>query len=180
MTGNEQLAAALRYAIAAVAPVAADQYPLPTPCRGWDLRMLLQHACDSVAALAEGYCEGAVRLQVDSSVPFADPARDFAERAALLLARCQAGAGRDVLIGGCPMKAGQLAAIGAIEIAVHAWDVSQACGAGQPIPEPLAAALLLTAVTLISDDDRPRQFAPARSIPAGANASDRLTAFLGR
>jgi uncharacterized protein (TIGR03086 family) len=142
--------------------------------------MLLQHACDSVAALAEGYCDGQVRLLADTAVPPADPAREFTGRAALLLARCQAGPGRDVLIGGCPMPAGQLAAIGAIEIAVHAWDVSQACGTGQPIPEPLAAALLPTAVTLISDDDRPRQFASARGVPAGANASDRLTAFLGR
>src|SRR5215469_1995753 len=161
MTGNEQLAAALQYAIATVAPVAADQYPLPTPCRDWDLRMLLQHACDSVAALAEGYCDGAVRLEADSAVPSADPARDFTGRAALLLARCQAGAGRDVLIGGCPLAAGQLAAIGAIEMAVHAWDVSQASGAGQPIPEPLAAALLPAAVTLITDDDRSCRFAPS-------------------
>ena len=180
MTGNQELAAALRYAIATVAPVAADQYPLPTPCRDWDLRMLLQHASDSVAALAEGYSDGAVRLQTDSAAPAADPAREFTGRAALLLARCQAGPGRDILIGGCPMPAGQLAAIGAIEMAVHAWDVSQACGTGQPIPEPLAAALLPTAVTLISAGDRPRQFAPACDVPAGVNASDRLTAFLGR
>jgi hypothetical protein len=78
------------------------------------------------------------------------------------------------------MPAGQVTAIGAIEMAVHAWDVSQACGTGQPIPEPLAAALLPTAVILISDEDRPCQFAPARRVPAGVTASDRLTAFLGR
>jgi len=180
VTGDELLAAALRYAIAAVVPVAADLYELPTPCRDWDLRMLLQHACDSVAALSEGYRDGIVRLSADSAVLSADPAREFTERAGLLLTRCEAGAGRDVLIGGCPMAAGQLAAIGAIEVAVHAWDISQVHGSGLPIPEALAAELLATAVTLISDDNRPPQFAPASSVHAEASASDRLTAFLGR
>jgi uncharacterized protein (TIGR03086 family) len=189
MTG--QLAAALRYAIGAVAPVTGRELTAPTPCLAWDLQALLAHACDSVGAVTEGLCAGRVRLDPPvperaAADPAGNPAAAFARRAGLLLARCEESrprpdrAAADVLIAGCPIRADLLCTVGAIEIAVHGWDVSQACGARRPIPEPLAAGLLLAAAELICPDERAPQFALPRSVPATASASDRLVAFLGR
>ena len=73
-----------------------------------------------------------------------------------------------------------LSCTGAVEIAVHAWDVGQSCGGRWPIPEPLAGLLLPAAEALVCDDERPGLFAAAVRVPAAANAGDRLAAFLGR
>ena len=188
-----QLAAALRYAIGAVAPVTAAQLTAPTPCLGWDLRALLVHACDSVCALTEGICAGRVRLnpaapERAAAEPTANPAAAFTRQAGLLLTRCEEipaepdrpARAAEVLIAGCPIAADLLCTVGSIEIAVHGWDVSQACGACRPIPERLAGELLLAAADLICPDERAPQFALPRSVPATASASDRLIAFLGR
>jgi uncharacterized protein (TIGR03086 family) len=180
MTGGVQLASALRYAMGAVTAVTPGLLPRPTPCRGWDLRMLLAHACDSVAAIDEGLSGGEVHLGAQSAIP-ADPKREFLTRAGQLLVRCDISEGRGlVLVGGCPMATGLLAVTGALEIAVHGWDVSQACGGCRPIPEALAGALLPAARALICDRDRATLFAPPQPVRAAASPSDRLAAFLGR
>ena len=85
-----------------------------------------------------------------------------------------------VSIGGCPMAVHLLSCTGAVEIAVHAWDVGQSCGGRWPIPEPLAGLLLPAAVALVCDDERPGLFAAPVRVPAAASAGDRLAAFLGR
>jgi uncharacterized protein (TIGR03086 family) len=191
--GAARLAAALRYAIGAVAPVAAEQLTAPTPCSAWDLRALLLHSCDSLAAVTEGLCAGQVRLDPPAAEDCAirtagNPVGAFTRRAGLLLARCepdyagpasQAGDG-DVLIAGCPLAADLLCTVGALEIAVHGWDVSQATGASWPIPSRLAGDLLQAAVDLICPDERAPQFWLPRRVPDTASASDRLVAFLGR
>lgn len=180
MTGSVQLAGALRYAIGTVAAVPPGSLPRPTPCRSWDLRMLLVHACDSLAAIEEGLSGGEVRLGTQSAIP-ADPRLAFLTRAGQLLDRGEHGEGRGlVLVGGCPIATGLLALTGAVEIAMHGWDVSQACGADRPIPAALAAALLPAARALICDRDRDPLFAPPQPVGAAASASDRLAAFLGR
>jgi len=180
MNGPGQLAAALRYAIGTVEPVTADQLAAPTPCRDWELGALLMHACDSAAAVAEALAGGVVRLEAAAAVG-AEPRRGFLDRARRLLTRCECQTGTGtVLIGGCPMATDLLCTVGAIEIAVHGWDVSQACGSRRPVPEPLAAALLPAARDLICPDERAPQFALPRRVAATASASDRLTAFLGR
>jgi uncharacterized protein (TIGR03086 family) len=71
-------------------------------------------------------------------------------------------------------------AAGAIEIAVHGWDISQACGTRRPIPDPLAATLLRIAPLLIPDTGRDPLFGPPVPVPPRAGPGDRLVAFLGR
>jgi uncharacterized protein (TIGR03086 family) len=73
-----------------------------------------------------------------------------------------------------------VAAAGAIEIAVHGWDISAACGAHQPVPPRLAAALLPLAPLLIPRASRPGLFADPVPVPETACPGDRLVAFLGR
>jgi uncharacterized protein (TIGR03086 family) len=194
MMRGSTLASALRYAISAVEPVTPELLRRPTPCRGWDLGMLLAHACDSVAAIGEGVTGGVIALAPAADLP-ADPRHDFLGRAARpadprqhflgqasrLLARCEHEPGHGVvLVGGCPLAGGLLTAIGAIEIAMHGWDVSQARGASLPIPESLAGHLLPAARTLLCAGDRAQLFGPPQRVGATASASDQLAAFLGR
>jgi len=70
--------------------------------------------------------------------------------------------------------------VAALEIAVHGWDMSQACGHRRPIPQPLAAGLLTLAPLLVPETGRHPLFAAPATVPPGAGPSDRLAAFLGR
>lgn len=73
-----------------------------------------------------------------------------------------------------------VAAVGAIEIAVHGWDVATACGERRPIPAPMAEELLDLALLLITPHDRPSRFGRPVAVPAYAPAQDHLLAYLGR
>jgi uncharacterized protein (TIGR03086 family) len=196
VTGDELLAGALRFALRTVPLVTAEQLTAPTPCRDWDLRQLLLHACDSVAALTEGLWAGRVCLDPQLWPSPADPVGAFSAAARRLLLRCETAPGPAdsadrgtaaegasdgiISIGGCPLAVHLLRCTGAVEIAVHAWDVGQSCGGRWPIPEPLAGLLLPAAEALVGDDERPGLFAAPVQVPAAASAGDRLAAFLGR
>ncbi|MEV0622470.1 hypothetical protein AB0I81_54775 [Nonomuraea sp. NPDC050404] len=73
-----------------------------------------------------------------------------------------------------------VAAVGAIEIVVHAWDVARSCGERHPIPPLLAEELFDLALLFVTREDRPARFAAPVIVPAGAPAQDHLLAYLGR
>ena len=73
-----------------------------------------------------------------------------------------------------------VAVTGAIEITVHGWDISVACGARRPVPPGLAAVLLPIAPLLITPGTRPGLFADPVRLPGPACPGDQLVAFLGR
>jgi uncharacterized protein (TIGR03086 family) len=158
--------------------------PRPTPCRGWNLDMLLRHASESLAALHDGTITGHVALisATPRRDPAADPDRTFRDQAGrLLAARAIAGRGHQALdVGDLPLPALAMECAGAIEIAVHGWDISQACGRRRPIPDALAATLLAIAPLLIPETGRHPLFSPPVRPAAQASPGDRLVAFLGR
>jgi uncharacterized protein (TIGR03086 family) len=146
--------------------------------------MLLRHACESLAAFGEGIEAGRVGLDpaAEDGVLAADPARAFRDRAGQLLdAWTGPGHQRQVVeIAGCPLAASVMAAAAALEVAVHGWDISRACGQRQPIPRALAIDLLATAPVLVPRTGRHPLFAAPVTVAATAGPSDRLAAFLGR
>ena len=71
-----------------------------------------------------------------------------------------------------------MAAAAALEVAVHGWDISRACGQRQPIPRALAAGLLAIA-RCWSPARRHPLFAAPLTVAATATPSDRLAAYLG-
>jgi hypothetical protein len=73
-----------------------------------------------------------------------------------------------------------VAVTGAIEITVHGWDISAACGVGGPVPPGLAAALLPAAALLVTPRTRLGLFADPVHPPSPASPGDQLIAFLGR
>ena len=146
--------------------------------------MLLRHASESLAALTEGIETGSVGLDpaAEHGDLAADPARAFRDRAGRLLdAWTSLGyQGQVIEIAGCPLAASVMAGAAALEVAVHGWDISRACGQRQPIPRALATGLLVIAPVLVPRTGRHPLFAAPVTAGATADPSDRLAAFLGR
>jgi uncharacterized protein (TIGR03086 family) len=185
-SGTALLERAVGYALCAVRPVTPRTLNRPTPCRSWDLRALLWHTNDSLAALHEGIEDGLIGLApvlppLDRE---ADPAAAFRSRASLLLgawAASDSPADRLVAIADLPLTAAAIARTGALEIAVHGWDIAQATGLPRPVPAALATELMRTARQLVpSPAARYPLFGPPLTVSADADPSDRLVAFLGR
>ncbi|HWM40067.1 MAG TPA: TIGR03086 family metal-binding protein [Streptomyces sp.] len=175
---------ALGYTLCALRPVTPETLTRPTPCRSWDLRALLWHTNDSLAALHEGIEEGHVGLAAAPQDDDADPAAALRSRASRLLGAWAAAGRRGnrvVAIADLPLTAAAIARTGALEIAVHGWDIAQATGLPRPVPAALATELIRTARQLVpAPEARFPLFGPALTVPAEADPSDRLVAFLGR
>jgi uncharacterized protein (TIGR03086 family) len=155
---------------------------LPTPCIDWDLGQLLVHMDESLVVIAEAAELGHVEVDVAPRRP--DPGQ-LVDRIVQRACRTQA-AWRQRLTS-APMGVGDLvlgrdtvALVGALEIAVHGWDVAVATGQHRRLPEDLAARLYDAAVAVVTPEERGRRFQPAMPVPASAPASTRLLAHLGR
>ncbi|MDH6216718.1 TIGR03086 family metal-binding protein [Streptomyces pseudovenezuelae] len=179
MNSGELLERSLAYALGSVAGVVPGSLGRGTPCGEWDLGELLGHLDDALEALHEGLTGG--RIGLFPGVPGADPACAFRTRACAVLGAWAAGPPAEtVLVGERPLDVRVMGAVGAVEIAVHGWDVAQACGRPRPIPVPLAAELLPVARCVVAREDRGERFGVPVAVPAWAGLDVRLLAFLGR
>jgi uncharacterized protein (TIGR03086 family) len=184
--GSSLLDSALHYAIGNVRAVTPDRLSARTPCGEWDLRELLVHTTDSLAVLHAGLDTGFVApLGAADAVSGADVVAAFDTQARALLeqlGRMRPGpeALGAVAVGDRQLHLDLLAATLSLEIAVHGWDVSQACGRSRPIPSALASEMLFTSSCVVTDDVRPMLFGPPVATAPTAGPSDRLLAFLGR
>lgn len=150
----------------------------PTPCTEWRLADLLAHMDDALDAFTEA-AGGCVTL-----VPAATsaPGRVFAlqQKACALLGAWSHPAPGDVRVGDRDLASPLVVATAALEVSVHGWDVGRATGAGRPLPDALAAALLPVAEATVGSGGRGVRFGAARRVPPGASAGSRLLADLGR
>ncbi len=176
------LESAITYTHAALQQARLSPLTVPTPCADWDLRQLLLHMEDSLAAIGEaaeiGYVEvrdhrdrvGSDRI-VDRIVQRAcGTRRAWVER--ITSAPIEVGdlmLGRDTLV-----------LVGALEIAVHGWDVAEATGRPRPLPEDLAVRLYDVALAVVTPTERGRRFGPVVDVPPTASTGTRLLAHLGR
>jgi uncharacterized protein (TIGR03086 family) len=184
------LAGAISYMLGVCALVRPGEMALPTPCADWDLGMLLGHLSDSMADLETAIRTGHLDLERPPDHVAGDPVETLRDRAAELLCAVYGygGPGCFVAVGGLPVPADLVACTGAVEIAVHGWDVSAArarasCGgAGQdgvrPIPAVLATRMLRLGPLLVVG--REGLFAVPVDVPAQASPGDRLVGYLGR
>ncbi|WP_256842599.1 maleylpyruvate isomerase family mycothiol-dependent enzyme [Ornithinimicrobium cryptoxanthini] len=172
-----------RGTLVAAATTAGD---VPTPCAAWTLADLLTHMGSSLRTLEQAAVVGGIAVLEPPAFGPSDLA--VAEQVALLQTRACAlmeswmGPQAPVIfrVGGSELQAGLLAAAGALEITVHAWDVGRACRLTRPIPRALAEDLLSYAPLLVSDVDRPHRFGPP--LPTGTDSSpaQELLALVGR
>lgn len=174
---------AVSYALASAQLATPGLLPRATPCAGWDLRLLLCHVGESLDALREGLASGCVSPGTaprECGAP-ADVVARLRRSAGRLLDACATAPGHPLIaIADRELTANLLATAGAIEIGVHGWDISVACGSLRPIPPALADAMLRIAPLLIPSGTRDGLFAEPVPAPALASPGDRLVAFLGR
>lgn len=186
------LASAISYALGACVQVARREMTLPTPCTDWDLEALLAHLAASMADLESALRTGHLDPEPDDpatpdpddpTIPALDgddPVELLRDRAANLLFACYAHHGPDqfVLVGDLPLPAEIVTCTGAVEIAVHGWDVRAARGRGGPIPSALATRMLRLSPLLVTG--REGLFGTPVQVPAQASPGDQLVAYLGR
>lgn len=194
------LAGAIGYALGACARVTPGEMALPTPCPEWDLRTLLAHLVTSMADLESGLRTGSLDLDLAEPAAIADPVTPghppapgspwdgvpggpvevLRDQAANLLCACydHHDAGRPVRVGGLPLPVFIVASTGAVEIAVHGWDVAAARGHREDIPPGLATRMLGMCPLLV--ESREGLFAPPVEVSPQASPGDRLVAYLGR
>jgi uncharacterized protein (TIGR03086 family) len=175
---------AVEYLHGSLALVSVDDLARPTPCADWDLGALLAHLDDSLAALCEVGDAGFVGLR--GAAPYLVAVHGVVDRLSgraddAVLAWSEGGPAFDpALVGGCPLSAELIAGAGALEVAVHGWDVATACGVDRPIPEDLAEDLLVRLSHLVVAEDRPARFGPSLVVNPWMPAGDRLLALSGR
>jgi uncharacterized protein (TIGR03086 family) len=182
LAGPELLERAVGYTRGSLMLVASADLAARTPCHDWDLLALLRHMNDALAAFTEAAEIGYVDLVPVRGI---DPGIELVERlksraCALLAAWAQHPGTGSVIVHDRVLRSDLLAAAGSLEIAVHGWDVAQACGVDRPIPAALALELLEVVPLFVDDADRPRRFADAIDVPLHARPSSRLLAALGR
>jgi uncharacterized protein (TIGR03086 family) len=184
--GVAVLERAIAYLLGSLASVTPEALTAATPCDYWDLYDLLDHLDDSLSALHEAVDAGCVACGPAT----AEAARRRSGETIVALVRDRAirllgiwantAGAPTVRIEDESMTAALVAGAGAIEIAVHGWDVAQACGRPRPIPPELADELLDLSALLVRGPDRLGRFARPVASPADAPPGDRLVAFLGR
>lgn len=164
--------------LAAVRPGVLDR---PTPCAGWRLADLLVHMEDALDAFTEA-AGGSVEVRgattVDGQVAV------IRRKACALLGAWSRPAPGDVVLEAAQSRVDLgtpvLVSAAALEVTVHGWDVGQATGEREPLPEQLAADLLGPAHELVHPGDRGVRFAAPIPVPPGSTDAERLLAFLGR
>lgn len=182
--GIALLERAITYTLGSLHIVEPAALSVPTPCRDWNLRALLGHLDDALVALHQAADVGRVdtvtaRTGTGSD---ADLVAGLRVRACQLLGAWAAGVPGDevVSVAGRPLTAAIVTSTGAIEIAVHGWDVARACGRHHRLPASLADEMLDLVPLLITDADRPGHFAAPVRVQTPVGPADRLLAFLGR
>jgi uncharacterized protein (TIGR03086 family) len=174
------LAESARYALGSLTGARHEDLGRTTPCADWDLERLLHHLADSLTALIELRVLGVTPLESVNTVP-GDPIRAVRRQITSLIpawygqpwpATCAIGDRR--------LASPTAAAVGAIELAAHGWDIYTARHIDRAIPARLAVPLLALGQIVIPDRARYPEFAAPLSVAASATPSARLLGFLGR
>ncbi len=152
-----------------------------TPCRGWTLADLLVHMVDSLEVVTE---LSLGRVALAGPPPTSRRPEVLAEHLGVLGCALLDGwlrADRPAVadVGGALLDADVAVEVGALEIAVHGWDVARSRGLDAAFPPLLAAALLPVAVRRVPVVGRHPRFAPPVA-PWGTDPASLLLAHLGR
>jgi len=167
-----------------VAGVRPEQLADATPCRDWDVRLLLNHIIGGNHMFAEvargGRVEASGEME-DHTRP--DPGTNYLASAESVLA---AWSEPGVMERRCRMPFGDIPAPAAVsihflDVVVHGWDLARATGQDTSIDPDLAAEALDISHGFLSPELRQvGAFGP--EIPASAEdpLHERLVAFMGR
>ncbi|MGW3668444.1 TIGR03086 family metal-binding protein [Streptomyces sp. NPDC005141] len=169
-----------------VAGVPEGAWGAPTPCSEWTVRQVLNHArldqqAYGAAITGSGWPDGDPFHPVDGLEADAAAALDKVLADVADVYRGLSPDAEEVATPLGPLPFPVAAAAGAMDAAVHAWDIAVATGQESPLDDDLAAGIGLAADRLA---DHLRNsfgvFAAAREVPEGAGRAGALLAFLGR
>ena len=173
------LAPALDYAVTSAAGIGLADLRHPSACAGWTVADALAHLTESLQCLATSLASGVVP---GPAAPRAGPVTARTLRRELGRAAVSFGAAardlrgrRSVAVDGLPLPCHRLIVVGAVEAAVHGWDI-----AARPIPDELAIRLLAALPLVVDDTTRRGVFADPVALAPGRPAAERLLAALGR
>ncbi len=185
-----RLGQAVAYTLGCLDGVRTEHLTRSTPCAEWDLTGLLMHLDDSLVTL-DALTASPAAYDGERHGVFAERAVDARGALDSIRARLeglhghQPGPGMAPTLAEVPelplrLPATTVAAVAAVECAVHGWDIAQTCGTRLPIPDSLAADLLDVGHRLAPPHIRAGLFAAPVPVTSEALASDRLVAYLGR
>ena len=167
-----------------VVGVRPEQLRLPTPCRDWDVRLLLNHIIGGnlmFAEVARGGRADATGDMDDHTLP--DPGTNYIASADAVLAAWAAPGAmeRKVHMSFGDIPAPAAVSIHFLDIVVHGWDLARATGQDPTIEPDLAAEALDISHGLLSPELRATGvFGPEIPISEDNPLHDRLAAFMGR
>ncbi len=167
-----------------VAGVRPEQLRAPTPCKDWDVRLLLNHIIGGnhmFAELARGGRVEATGDMTDYTRP--DPGTHYLDSAEAVLA---AWSEPNAMERPCHMPFGDIPAPAAVsihyvDIVVHGWDLARATDQDAGIDPELAATAFIIAGQLITPElRRSGAFGPEVPVSVAEPVHHRLVAFTGR
>ncbi|MCK2218852.1 TIGR03086 family metal-binding protein [Actinomadura sp. ATCC 31491] len=176
--------AALR---AAVAAVPDGGWSLPTPCAGWSVTHVLQHAAGDQIGFAAALT-GEPGPDFDPFSPSGDldgDPRAFLEAALTRSAAAWAAVDRDAAEVATPVPPHKMApwsgmAACALDAGVHAWDIAMAAGAPSPLTPELARPLMTVAREIVEPLRAWGAYAAALAPEQGDDDAAALLRYLGR
>jgi uncharacterized protein (TIGR03086 family) len=152
------------------AQIGDDDWTKSTPCDGWTVRELVDHAMfwqgrgGGVFGADVGPDADWSALKPALAAALADPANleGVAEQ-----------------LGGTPKQA--VAGLITADLLVHSWDLARSIGADTTLPEAAVASTLMGLQRMPEQMLRSeRMFGPAVEVADDASAQDKLIAFVGR
>ncbi len=178
----EQLGRASDAVAGLISNIRADQWSAPTPCTEWTVRQVVNHLIGMnrvFAALLAGQ-PPPPRPPADHAEQ--DPVRAYRDSAAALRAAfARPGVLERTYRGPLGTATGaERLQIRLYDLLAHGWDLAQAIGQPDGLPDDLAEQSLVFARTQLTEQARPGRFGPAQDVAEHASAIERLVAFLGR
>ncbi|WP_188194828.1 TIGR03086 family metal-binding protein [Nonomuraea sp. SYSU D8015] len=171
----------------AVAAVPSGGWDLPTPCAGWSVTKVFQHAVGDQIGFAAALTgePGPDFNPFDPSGVLEEDPSAFLEAALARSAKAWAAVDRDAAEVPTPVPPHKMspwsgsAACG-LDAAVHAWDIAMAVGAPSPLTPELAVPLMKVAKEIVEPLRAWGAYATALEPEPGDDDVAALLRYLGR
>jgi uncharacterized protein (TIGR03086 family) len=182
----DRLARAVDQTAATISRVRRDQAGLPTPCRSWDVRALVNHVVHDVQQFT-AMAGGGKYQKDDADVIGEDWAGAYGRAADALLGAWRREGALDRTV---QLPSGEVPATWSVgqqvaDLVVHGWDLAKATGQSTELDPELGEFSLDWGKDNLQpefrgDEASGRVFGPEVSLPEDAPVYDRLAAFWGR
>jgi uncharacterized protein (TIGR03086 family) len=171
----------------AVVAVPEGRWDAPSPCAGWTVTQVLQHAAGDqlgFASMITGEPGPAENPFAPSGVLAGSPL-DLLDPALAAAGRAWGTVEADAATAPTPLPQGELApevGVGAcaLDAAVHGWDIAVATGQRSPLTPALARTLLAVATQIVEPLRAYGAYAPALEPAPGDDDVAALLRYLGR